>query len=187
MRISPRKSIPAIVGYSLAFLLAALIGMAPAIATAEQLQGRVVGVADGDTITVLDANNQQYKIRLSGIDAPEKAQAFGQRSKQNLSQLVFDREVNVEWRKRDRYGRIIGKVMVADPSCRQVSCQKTIDACHAQITAGMAWWYVQYAKEQDGGDARRYELAEQDSRGRRTGLWSDPDPVPPWDWRKQSK
>src|SRR5262245_12419994 len=78
-------------------------------ATADTLTGRVVAVADGDTITVLDASHVQHKIRLAGIDSPEKAQPFGQRSKQNLSALVYRKDVTVEWSKRDRYGRIVGK------------------------------------------------------------------------------
>ena len=153
----------------------------------EVIQGRVVSVSDGDTITVLDADHQQHKIRLSGIDAPEKAQPFGQRSKENLSRLVYDRDVTVEWRKKDRYGRTVGKVMVAAPVCREVICPKTLDACHAQIVAGMAWWYRQYAREQEPGDANRYEQSEQEARSRRIGLWTDPQPTPPWEWRKAKK
>lgn len=84
----------------------------PALAHAEVIVGRVVGVADGDTVTVLDANKQQHKIRLAGIDAPEKRQPFGQRSKESLSALVFARQVTVETDKKDRYGREVGKVRV---------------------------------------------------------------------------
>ncbi len=153
----------------------------------DAIQGRVVGVSDGDTITVLDANHQQHKIRLSGIDAPEKAQPFGQRSKQNLSRLVFGRDVTVEWRKLDRYGRTIGKILVAEPSCYEATCPKTFDACHAQVVAGMAWWYRQYAREQELGDANRYEQSELEARARRIGLWADPQPTPPWEWRKEKK
>lgn len=151
------------------------------------IQGRVVSVSDGDTITVLDAGHQQHKIRLSGIDAPEKAQPFGQRSKENLSDLVFGRVVTVEWRKKDRYGRTVGKVMVAESACRESTCQKTVDACHAQIVAGMAWWYRQYAKEQELGDAHRYEQSELEARTRRIGLWTEPQPTPPWEWRRERK
>ena len=176
-----------VLGRSSFCLLLLGILLAPAPALSESLHGRVVGVSDGDTITVLDADHQQYKIRLSGIDAPEKAQPFGQRSKENLSHLVFGREVTVEWRKKDRYGRTVGKVMVAAPVCREVICPKTLDACHAQIVAGMAWWYRQYAREQEPGDANRYEQSEQEARIRRIGLWSDPQPTPPWEWRKEKK
>ncbi len=156
-------------------------------AQADTLNGRVVGVSDGDTITVLDAYNQQHKIRLSGIDAPEKAQPFGQRSKENLSRHVFGRDVSIEWHKLDRYKRIVGKVMVAEPSCRDAACPKTFDACHAQITAGLAWWYAKYSKDQSREDAHRYELAEKEAQSHRLGLWSDPQPIPPWDWRHKGK
>lgn len=170
-----------------ALLAFGIVALFSASAMAEMLHGRVVGVSDGDTITVLDASNQQYKIRLSGIDAPEKAQPFGQRSKEHLSRHVFGRDVSVEWHKQDRYKRIIGKVMVADPSCREATCPKTFDACHAQITAGLAWWYSKYAKDQSREDAHRYELAEQEAQLHRFGLWSDRQPIPPWDWRHKGK
>ena len=98
------------------------------IAHAEVLVGRVVGVSDGDTITVLDDKKQRHVIRLMGIDAPEKAQAFGQKAKQSLSDLVFDKDVSVTWFKRDRYGRTVGQVRIGDT-----------DVCLEQIKRGMAW------------------------------------------------
>jgi endonuclease YncB( thermonuclease family) len=97
---------------------------------AAELRGRVVAVADGDTVTVLDSERHQYKVRLAGIDAPEKAQAFGQASKTSLSDQIFGREVMVTWDKRDRYGRIIGKISVDHQ-----------DVCLEQIRRGMAWHY----------------------------------------------
>lgn len=163
------------------FFLCLLIAALPA--TADTLSGRVVGVSDGDTITVLDDANQQHKVRLSGIDAPEKKQPFGQRSKEHLSQLTFGRPVDVEWHKLDRYRRIVGKVMVADPACDKADCQKTVDACLSQVSAGMAWWYRQYAKEQSEADRRRYELAEDEAKARKVGLWADREPIPPWEFR----
>jgi endonuclease YncB( thermonuclease family) len=132
----------------------------------------VVGIADGDTITVLDANRQQHKIRLAGIDAPEKAQPFGDRSKQNLAALFFDKQVVVESNKQDRYGRTVGKVLI-----------NGTDANLAQVKAGMAWWYREYAKEQSATDRRLYEQAEQQAQGQRLGLWADKNPTPPWDFR----
>ena len=167
-------------------LLLAVMLVACASVHAATLSGTVVGVADGDTITVLDANREQHKIRVAGIDAPEKAQPFGQRSKGALSVLVFDKDVDVQWSKRDRYQRIVGKVLVADPTCQR-QCAKTLDAGLAQVAAGLAWWFRKYAKEQSAEDARRYELAEQEARSRRAGLWSDGQPVPPWDWRKGAR
>lgn len=149
---------------------------------ADTLTGRVIGVADGDTITVLDADNQQHKIRLGGIDAPEKAQPFGQKSKENLSRLVFNKNVRVDWTKRDRYQRIVGKVWVQPADCP--TCPMTLDAGQMQLAAGMAWWYRKYAKEQSAEDQARYEFEEQEARARHAGLWKDSDPVPPWDWRQ---
>jgi len=150
---------------------------------ADTLAGRVVGVADGDTITVPDANRQQHKIRLGGIDAPEKPQPFGQKSKENLSRLVFNKNVRVDWTKRDRYQRIVGKVWVQPSDCP--TCPMTLDAGHAQITVGLAWWYRKDAKEQSAEDRGRYEFEEQEARAQRVGLWRDADPVPPWEWRRR--
>ena len=151
-------------------------------AHAADLQGRIVSIADGDTVTLLDNQNQQHKIRLLGIDAPEKAQAFGQRSKQNLSRLLFGKDVRVEWDKRDKYKRIVGKVWVQPESCP--SCPMTLNAGHAQITVGLAWWYRKYADEQSPQDRGAYEFSEQEARAKRVGLWRDTDPVPPWEWRR---
>lgn len=151
---------------------------------ADTVTGRVVAVTDGDTIKVLDSDKRQHTIRVAGIDAPEKKQPFGQRSKENLSRLVFGKEVDVQWSKHDRYQRIVGKVMVAEPGCQRPGCSKTLDAGLGQVTAGFAWWYRKYAREQATEDAARYESAEADARTRRLGLWSDAEPMPPWDWRK---
>jgi len=145
-------------------------------AEAATLSGRVVGVHDGDTITVLDANRTQYKIRLAGIDAPESKQAFGNRSKQNLSDLVFGKDVAVEWDKRDRYQRVVGVVLVDGH-----------DVNLEQVRAGMAWWYRQYAKEQIPDDRRLYELAENEARAAKRGLWADANPMPPWEWRRSQR
>jgi endonuclease YncB( thermonuclease family) len=141
-------------------------------AYAETVIGRVVGVADGDTITVLDADKVQHKIRLAGIDAPEKKQAFGNRSKESLSDMVFDKTVNVETEKRDRYGRQIGKVLVDG-----------LDVNLVQVERGMAWFYRQYQREQSPNDRKLYEAAEDAAKAGKRGLWRDAEPVPPWDFR----
>jgi endonuclease YncB( thermonuclease family) len=141
-------------------------------ASAETINGRVVGVADGDTVTVLDPANRQHKIRLAGIDAPEKAQPFGQRSKASLSNMVFGRQVIAECGKMDRYRREVCKIIV-----------NGVDANLEQVKAGMAWWYRKYAKEQQAEDRAAYEKAEAEAQAGRRGLWSDPKPMPPWEWR----
>ena len=163
--------------------LAALLLILALSAHAETLTGRVVGVADGDTVTVLDANYQQHKIRLQGIDAPEKAQPFGKRSKQSLSRMVFGKNVRVEWDKHDKYKRIVGKGWVQPESCP--SCPMTLDAGHTQITVGLAWWYRKYANEQAPADRGAYEFSEQEAKAKRVGLWRDSDTVPPWEWRRR--
>jgi len=150
---------------------------------AEVLTGHVVGVTDGDTITVLDAAKVQHKIRVAGIDAPEKKQPFGQVSKENLSRLVFDKDVDVEWTKLDRYKRVVGKVLVASPNC-STDCSRSFDAGLSQVRAGLAWWYRKYAKEQPADDLPKYEQAELGAQSRHQGLWTDKSPIAPWDWRK---
>lgn len=145
-------------------------------AAAETYTGRVVGVADGDTVTVLDSANTQHKVRLAGVDAPEKKQAFGQVSKQHLSNQVFDKTVTIETTKRDRYQREIGKVLVNGR-----------DANLGQIEAGLAWHYKHYAGEQSPLDRQSYASAEVAAQQVRKGLWQDANPVAPWDFRHQKK
>ena len=157
---------------SLFVVLALLCGHAHA----ETLMGVVVGIADGDTITVLDAERQQHKIRLAGIDAPEKKQPFGQKSKASLSSMVFGKRVTVEWTKRDRYRRIIGLVLI-----------NGVDSNLEQVKAGMAWWYRQYAKEQTTPQRAAYETAENQAKAGRVGLWVDANPVAPWEFRHRKK
>jgi len=168
---------------SIFFILTLLLLAIPSIAA--NIEGKVVKVADGDTITMLDSANQQHRIRLSGIDAPEKRQPYGNASKKRLIELVAAKEVRVEYEKYDRYGRIVCKVWVTPPDC--LTCGKTLDASLAQITFGMAWWYRQYAREQPPEDRRRYELAERDARAKRVGLWQDMNPQPPWEYRRSSR
>ena len=152
---------------------------------AATLTGRIVGVHDGDTITLLDATKTQHKIRLAGIDAPELRQAFGTRSKQNLSEMAYAKDARLECHKTIRNERKLCKVWVQPSDCP--TCGNTLDVGHAQVIAGLAWWYRAYAREQSPDDQGRYESAEDEARLRKCGLWSDQAPVPPWDWRKLRK
>ena len=138
------------------------------------LQGKVVSVADGDTITVLDAEKTQHKIRLQGIDAPEKAQAFGAKSKQALYEMVHGKTVQVSFEKSDKYGRILGKVLLDGQ-----------DICHQQLKAGLAWHYKKYQNQQPLADRDAYSASETAAKNEKLGLWSDPRPVAPWDFRKR--
>jgi endonuclease YncB( thermonuclease family) len=167
-----------------------LLGPVPARAAVpalpQLLEGRVVSVADGDTLTLLDSNNLQHKVRLAGIDAPEKGQAFGEKSRQSLARAVHGKDVRIEWSKRDHYGRFVAKVWARPPdlTCMQPPCPKTLDVNLAQLTVGLAWHYKEYEREQSEEDRHRYAFAEQEARARKAGLWSEPDPVPPWAWRR---
>ena len=156
-----------------AFLLAALT---IAAAAASPITGRVVGVSDGDTVTVLDASKRTHKIRLLGIDSPEKSQAFGERAKQSLSDLVFNKQVTVQGSKQDRYGRDLGKIVLDGQ-----------DINLEQIRRGMAWHYKQYARDQAPEDRQAYADAEAMARQNRVGLWQDSQPVPPWSYRRAAK
>lgn len=152
-----------------------VLGLTSQALLAAVIYGRVVGVSDGDTVKVLDAAQQLHTVRLMGIDAPEKAQPYGQRSKQSLSEMVFQRQVTVDWEKKDKYGRTVGKISASDGT----------DICLEQINRGMAWHYKQYAKEQSAVDRASYSAAEMTARTNGVGLWQDKSPVPPWEWRKK--
>lgn len=142
-------------------------------ASAETLTGRIVGVSDGDTVTLLDPDKQQHKIRLLGIDAPEKRQPFGTVSRQHLAGLVFSRDVVANCGKRDRYRRALCTIKVDG-----------VDANLAQVKAGLAWHYKQYQKQQRPEERARYTAAEDRARREKVGLWSDREPQAPWEFRK---
>ncbi len=142
------------------------IALVASQALAADFTGRVVGVADGDTITVLH-NGKGERIRLHGIDCPEKRQAFGKRARQFTSNLVFAKTVTVQGVDRDRYGRTVGVVLL--PDGRSLN--------HELVRAGLAWMYRRYTNDQNLSDL------EEEARVARRGLWADPHAVPPWEWR----
>ncbi len=146
----------------------------PAHVHADILNGQVVMVTDGDTLTVQDDQGRKHRIRLAGIDAPEMSQPYGFRSHNNLRSLVAGRFVMVEYEKRDRYKRIVGKVLVDG-----------LDVCLEQVKAGMAWHYKFYQREQSQQDRRLYTDHENDAQLNLLGLWADPEPMPPWEWRRR--
>jgi endonuclease YncB( thermonuclease family) len=137
---------------------------------AEIIEGRVVGVHDGDTITLLISGNKQLKIRLAQIDAPELAQAFGQKSKQSLSDLVFSKSIKVEQETVDKYGRTVGTLIVDG-----------VDANREQVKRGMAWVYRHYLRD------KTLLRVEDEARQSKVGLWSESDPTPPWEFRHGKK
>lgn len=155
---------------AVAACLVACVGLS---ATAGTYTARVVAISDGDTLTVLDAHRLQHKIRLAGIDAPEKRQPWGERARQSLGELVFERVVEVEIRKKDRYGRAIGRVRVDG-----------VDVNLELLQRGLAWHYKAYEREQPEQERDAYARAEREARAGRQGLWSDARPVAPWDYRR---
>ena len=146
------------------------------LSAAQSLTGRVVRIADGDTITVLDSANTQHRIRLEGIDAPESLQAFGAQSKQSLSQMVFDRDVTIVYQKTDPYGRLVGKITFDGK-----------DINLEQVKLGMAWHYKEYQLEQTPEDRELYAKAENEARIARRGLWQDSNPIEPSAFRKEER
>ena len=162
-------------------LLAVMLSCHAGIAAAATLNGTVARVIDGDTVTVIDGRHRKIKVRLSGIDAPEKRQAFGREAGANLTLLIMGKPVAVEWHKRDVYGRLIGRVLYAPATCS--SCTKIEDAGLAQINSGYAWSYRDASSEQSYVDKQRYAIAENAARASRRGLWADAKPVSPWQWR----
>ncbi len=135
-----------------------------------------MGVSDGDTITLLGEDNTQYKVRLAGIDAPEKKQAFGNASKKSLSDLVFSKQVVANWSKKDRYGRLIAKVVFNNSDINLM-----------QIQRGMAWFYSKYKYELIQEDRIEYLQAHENARNKKVGLWADSLPEAPWDFRVSRK
>ena len=140
-------------------------------ALAADFTGRVVGVSEGDTVTVL-SKGKPVRIRLHGIDCPEKRQAFGKRAKQFTSRVVYGKEVRVKDLGQDRYRRTLAEVLLSDGR-----------SLHRELVkAGFAWWY-----RKDAPEDKVLAQLERDARDAKRGLWADAKPIPPWQWRKMRK
>jgi endonuclease YncB( thermonuclease family) len=148
-------------------LIALLLLLVPYGAAAETIQGKVIRIANGDTLTILDARKREHTVRLAEIDAPESKQAFGAQSRQSLSALCFKKTAQIEWREKDRNGRYIGQVICAG-----------VNANAEQVRRGFAWVSPRFT--QPGSPL--YEI-EAYARFREIGLWADPRSMPPWEWR----
>lgn len=148
----------------------ASVGSPERVRRGERLEGRVVAVADGDTIEVLDAG-RAVRVRLAGVDAPEQGQAHGAAAKRFTSETAYGREVVVEVRDVDRYGRAVAEVSLPDGS----SLNRRL------VAGGYAWHYARYSKDED------LARLEREARQTRAGLWRDPQPIPPWDFRRAER
>jgi endonuclease YncB( thermonuclease family) len=169
-----------------AFAAAILSVLFTASVYAQSLSGSVVGINDGDTISVRTGavspglvvkSGETISVRLEGIDAPEHGQSFGDASRQNLSELAYEKQVNLECQGPDRYDRWACKVLLPNGE----------DVCLDQIEAGMAWHYKQYQKLQSATDRAAYGAAEDQARHAKKGLWSEPNPVQPQDFRHRTR
>ena len=137
------------------------------------IQGKVVKVTDGDTITILDSENKQIRIRLYGIDAPEKAQDFGKVSREYLAELVAGKTVNVTVLDIDRYGRSVGRIEIEGK-----------EVAEEMLKSGLAWLYTSYCKIPE---CEQWKELENQARVAKIGLWSNPTAQAPWLWRKEHK
>ena len=135
--------------------------------SAQTLRGKVISIKDGDTIEML-VNNKPVRIRLRGIDCPEKKQPFGNNAKQFTSDLCFGKIVKAEQLSKDRYKRIVAKIIL--PSGNLLNLQL--------LKAGLAWHYTKYDRSTD------FASAEKEAKSQRRGIWSMKDPIAPWSWRK---
>lgn len=163
MLASPRAR-NAVRGWALCWLVVGTF--LPGVGAAQDFAGRVVGVTDGDTIKVLREGRAET-VRLQGVDAPEKRQAYGERARRFVADLAFDRPVVVRATGRDRNGRLLGEVVL--PDGRSLNQEL--------VRAGYAWWFRKYSR-----DVRLARLEEEARQGRR-GLWADHAPEPPWEYR----
>lgn len=142
----------------------------PVDSDAQVVTGVVVAIADGDTLTILDGTKTQHKIRLEGIDTPEKGQAFGTRAREALGEKLHEQSVRIAWKERDRYGRTLGHVYFNERWINQ-----------EMIAEGWAWHYKEYNRDPRLADA------ETEARAAKRGLWADPDPVAPWEYRRRQR
>ena len=140
------------------------------------IHGRCVGVADGDTIRVLSGDNQQIRVRFAFIDAPEKGQPFGQRAKQAMSELVFGKDVKLRPHTIDPHGRLVARVVIDNQ-----------DVGLELLKQGLCWVYEKYVGEASAEIQTSYWAAQAAAQSDRLGLWQDPDPMPPWEWRKENR
>ena len=149
--------------------LVVLIGLFPSllICCGDSFSGKCIGVSDGDTIKVMYSGKAE-RIRLYGVDSPEKGQDFWKSAKQFTSEMVFGKTVEVRPIDRDRYGRTVAWVSVNGKSLNR-----------ELVAAGLAWWYKHYAPKEK--DLRDLELK---ARKEKVGIWSRPDPIPPWEFRR---
>lgn len=148
-----------------------VISLLPVLCLAQHFSVKVIGISDGDTFTCINDDNLQLKIRINGIDAPEKRQAFGNKSKEFLSSLIFGKKISIDVQSKDGYGRYIAYVYSPEGK----------DVALLMLHEGMAWHFTKY------DNSKVYSDAENVARKAKRGLWTESSPIAPWDFRAQSK
>lgn len=138
--------------------------------SAKSISGKVIGISDGDTFRLLAEGNETVRVRLYGIDAPEKGQDYATQSQQKLSSLIFSKQVRVQQKNKDRYGRVVGVAFADD-----------ININEEMLRSGLAWHYRQYDKNDE------WARLQSEAQRKRVGLWNKPSPTPPWEWRKDKR
>ncbi|HZH38246.1 MAG TPA: thermonuclease family protein [Flavisolibacter sp.] len=139
-------------------------------ANRKTVTGKVIGISDGDTFRLLTDSNETVRVRLHGIDAPEKGQDYSTQSQQKLSELIFSKQVVVEQKNKDRYGRVVGIAFV-----------DRINVNEEMLRSGLAWQYREYDKTE------KWASIQTEAQQNKRGLWSMSSPTPPWEWRKEKK
>ena len=132
-----------------------------------QISGKVIGIKDGDTVVILLEGNIQKTLRLAEVDSPENSQPFGKNTKQFTSDQIFGKQINFIETDTDRYGRTIAKIYYDNKYLSEEI-----------IKAGFGWWYYHYSND------KNLKMLEDEASKNKIGLWSDPNSIPPWEWRK---
>ncbi len=183
-KTDPRRTDP-FTAALLACLLAGLLPTSQSVAKPPApavVYGVSIDVQDGDSFVMRDDLGNRIRVRISGIDAPEKSQAFADRSRQHLRDLMRDARIRLEPVKVDVFARTVARVWVLSGDDKPER-----DAGLAQIEAGLAWHFKRYRSDQQDQDSARYAKAERVARSEGLGLWRDPNPQPPWDFRTRAK
>lgn len=165
---------PTMLSRSTAIFLLFLLSAASCVAQVTPFTAKAVDILEGDAFTVLDSKKKEHKIRLAGIDAPESGQAFGDKAREHLSELILDQQLMIFSTRTDRYGRLVSQVFLYG---KEISL--------AMIRAGFAWHLKEAEKEQPEKERAVFAAAETDARKAKLGLWADPDPIPPWVFRSE--
>ena len=156
-------------------LLVGVFFITTLLSNSQSLTGKVIGIMDGDTFKLFTADSTLVNVRLANIDCPEKKQPFSSRAKEFTSDAIFGKTVTVNVQSKDRYRRLISNVIYIN------SLSDSLSLCHELVRNGLAWHYVKFSKD------KTLQHMEDEARASKIGLWQDPNPIAPWEWRDFKK